>query len=443
MTYRGSSPEPPPTQRFLEWGATDAELPALLSRCARSPAPAGDPPREVWIRHLFDQYARTLLRYAMSWLRNEADSEEVVIDTFVLAAHQLDRYDRQRSSPRGWLYVLACGLIRNRRRSVQRRVAHEEAQADLGHAFDEPTLDGDLSLQQAVALLPPELRDLWWLRRVEGLSIAETAVALDVAEGTVASRLHRAERIIHALIYDDQTTGAGAMVLPLGLADALDPRVERELTELQQLPSRDPKAQEDLWRRIRRRLGPVVAAPVAPPVPRLLVFRSVASHALAASVGAIALWSILPSPQTVVVTPPQVTVSAATTLTPRHEAVPASVAVPSVAPVPAATDETAAAAHARPAPATAVMVRENGDDPLTHHLRRARNALERRDAPSAMAALDEARRATPRGDSTEYLDSLQIEAVALGGDTNQAERLLRAFADRYPRSPHLARLQGR
>ncbi|REJ68475.1 MAG: RNA polymerase sigma factor, partial [Planctomycetota bacterium] len=49
-------------------------------------------------------------------------------------------------------------------------------------------------LERALARLEPDLRSTFLLREVEDLPYGEIALALDVPEGTVGSRLNRARR---------------------------------------------------------------------------------------------------------------------------------------------------------------------------------------------------------------------------------------------------------
>ena len=60
----------------------------------------------------------------------------------------------------------------------------------------ERDLDHKELMEHALARLEPELRSLFLLREVEKLSYAEIAAALQIPEGTVASRLSRARQLL-------------------------------------------------------------------------------------------------------------------------------------------------------------------------------------------------------------------------------------------------------
>ena len=60
--------------------------------------------------------------------------------------------------------------------------------------------DGDprSAIRQAIAAVPEAMREVFLLRDVHGLSVEETAQALQIAQGTVKSRLARAREKIAA-----------------------------------------------------------------------------------------------------------------------------------------------------------------------------------------------------------------------------------------------------
>jgi RNA polymerase sigma-70 factor (ECF subfamily) len=55
-------------------------------------------------------------------------------------------------------------------------------------------------LQDAIDRLPEEFRQVFMLRGVEQLSIAETAEVLDIKPATVKTRFHRARRMLQDLL---------------------------------------------------------------------------------------------------------------------------------------------------------------------------------------------------------------------------------------------------
>lgn len=69
-------------------------------------------------------------------------------------------------------------------------VEYEDPNVDLNHELNRKMMMEQV--MKAVNRLPVELREVYLLREIEELSYAEIAFTVDVAEGTVKSRLNRA-----------------------------------------------------------------------------------------------------------------------------------------------------------------------------------------------------------------------------------------------------------
>jgi RNA polymerase sigma factor (sigma-70 family) len=96
-------------------------------------------------------------------------------------------------------------------RAWARRIAVREALRASGHGravpvdpatleavVTAPDLSGDVDVRQVLASLDPLHRAVLVLRHLDGLGEGEMAAALDVAPGTVKSRLHRARTAFRA-----------------------------------------------------------------------------------------------------------------------------------------------------------------------------------------------------------------------------------------------------
>lgn len=104
-----------------------------------------------------------------------------------------------------FLYRVAVNAALNRRRNLGRRRAHLEALSQQGAGAPEApaspetaALSGELRarVQAEILALPPNLRAPVILYDIEGLPYAEIAAALNIAEGTVKSRIHRARQTL-------------------------------------------------------------------------------------------------------------------------------------------------------------------------------------------------------------------------------------------------------
>jgi len=159
-------------------------------------------------REAFDllvaRYQRRLLRLVLRLLRDQAEAEDVVQETFLKAYRALPRF-RGDAAFYTWLYRIALNGARNailRRR--QRGASHGVAPSQLPAAAPEIGTPESMLLSKQVMLaidaameaLPLELRTAIALREIEGLSYEEIGQIMECPLGTVRSRIFRAREAI-------------------------------------------------------------------------------------------------------------------------------------------------------------------------------------------------------------------------------------------------------
>jgi RNA polymerase sigma-70 factor, ECF subfamily len=153
-------------------------------------------------------------------LRTLADREEAAdaLQDALLSAHRAAPGFRGDSAVTTWLHrivVNAC-LDRIRRRQAYRTVPLPDGSrqdTDRRSALAEPAApapdhDTALVVRQALASLPPEQRVALVLVDVQGYPVAEVAVILGIAEGTVKSRCARGRARLAGLLNDLRPPGA-------------------------------------------------------------------------------------------------------------------------------------------------------------------------------------------------------------------------------------------
>ena len=147
-----------------------------------------------------------LLRVALSLTRHSADAEDLVQDTLLRAWRSLDSFDGRH--PRAWLLTILRNAHISRHRR-QRPVLMDDPDVTLEqHAAEGPASASaedvvvdrmfDDAVEASVRDLPDRFRDTLMLVDVHGLTYAEAAQVLEVPEGTVMSRLHRARKRVRA-----------------------------------------------------------------------------------------------------------------------------------------------------------------------------------------------------------------------------------------------------
>lgn len=160
-------------------------------------------------RQIMQRCNQRMFRVVRGVIRNEAEAEDVVQEAYVHGYEKLASF-RGEASLATWLTRIALneayGRLRRRRDSVDiddiDLSASVAAQliAFPGHVLgDDPAEEAARTqmrrlLEQAVDALPEAFRLVYLLRDVEGCSVEETALALELRPETVKTRLHRARR---------------------------------------------------------------------------------------------------------------------------------------------------------------------------------------------------------------------------------------------------------
>jgi RNA polymerase sigma-70 factor (ECF subfamily) len=161
---------------------------------------------EEALAEIVESHQRTVYNVALRMCGNPQDAEETLQETFLSAIKALPSFEG-RSQLSTWLYRIASNACLMQRRNA----ANAPDLAPLDHendeGFEEPRyfvdwsvrpddvlLDNELreAMEKAIEALPDSLRIVFIWRELEGLSTAETAEVLDITEGAVKVRLHRA-----------------------------------------------------------------------------------------------------------------------------------------------------------------------------------------------------------------------------------------------------------
>lgn len=160
--------------------------------------------------HLFHDlirpYERSVYVMALSFLKNEADAEDVAQEAFLKAYRNLSAF-RGESKFSTWLISITLNEARGR---LRQQKASKLESLDVDPEDDASATPAVLRdwreipsealerkeirhmLKAAIDELPPSYREIFLLRDVEEFSIAEAAEALRISPVLVKVRLHRA-----------------------------------------------------------------------------------------------------------------------------------------------------------------------------------------------------------------------------------------------------------
>jgi RNA polymerase sigma-70 factor (ECF subfamily) len=161
---------------------------------------------------LVSKYQRKLHRLLARLVRDPAEVEDLAQETFIKAYRALGSF-RGESAFYTWLYRIGINTAKNYLAAQVRRVPVSTGMdsgemegvegAERLRDFDTPerqlmTRQIALTVDEAMAGLPDELREAITLRELEGLSYEDIACAMDCPIGTVRSRIFRAREAIAA-----------------------------------------------------------------------------------------------------------------------------------------------------------------------------------------------------------------------------------------------------
>ena len=168
---------------------------------------------EAAFAELVDRYDRQLRRLARTFVRTDAQADDVVGETWEAVINGIDRFE-ERSSLKTWLFRILANRARTRAVREARQVpfsslgpesedgapAVDPSRFSDGSWIDEPrqpdaeALAGELRgrLAEVIETLPEQQRRVILLRDVGGLEGPEVAEALGISEGNQRVLLHRA-----------------------------------------------------------------------------------------------------------------------------------------------------------------------------------------------------------------------------------------------------------
>src|ERR1051326_5696181 len=195
---------------IASWSDVGVREATLVQRCA-----ARD---EAACAELVAEHQRMVVQLATNLLGDRDEALDLSQEVFLRVFRTIHRF-RGKSTLRTWIYRIAVNQARNRHRFWRRRhrndqvsldahiAAHGEFPSTLNlrpdRAFEQKQLGQ--RLQEALDRLPFEQRTAIILREIDGLSYDEIAFSLDVAIGTVKSRLTRARQALREDLRTEKT----------------------------------------------------------------------------------------------------------------------------------------------------------------------------------------------------------------------------------------------
>ena len=209
---------------------------------------------------LVSRYQARLYNAALRLVQSPDDAADVVQDAF-LSAYQAIHTFKGDAEFFTWLYRIAFNTAISLKRKKRPAVSLEAHTGETGIDPDDQSeyvkpgaalerSEDERQLNEAIARLSPEHREVLLLKDIEGLKYEDIAELLGVPIGTIRSRLHRARLELRDLLVPFEERGTDEQEVP----DVLNARHEAD-TSSTPLPGddgtedREPPTQS---RRVRR-----------------------------------------------------------------------------------------------------------------------------------------------------------------------------------------------
>lgn len=160
------------------------------------------------MRALYDEHAAALWSYALSLTGgHRARAEDIVQETLLRAWRHPEVLEQSGRSARGWLYTVARRIaIDGWRSAAARAEVSTDAPPERATPDDTERAVQGWVVADALSELSPRHREVLGLCYFHGLSVADVAARLGVAEGTVKSRTHYALRALRLVLEEKGVT---------------------------------------------------------------------------------------------------------------------------------------------------------------------------------------------------------------------------------------------
>lgn len=153
----------------------------------------------------YERFQGPLYRFAWHMTGLQSSAEEVTQEVFLRLIHSPRKLDPEKGSLGGYLFGIARNVMRRQFASTGLDVPLEdEAMEDEALSVESDVLfeidrrEKLKLLRKSILALPEPYREALVLCELEEMSYPEAAAVLGCAEGTVASRLHRARTMLKA-----------------------------------------------------------------------------------------------------------------------------------------------------------------------------------------------------------------------------------------------------
>lgn len=174
---------------------------------------------------LYERYFQRVYNFSFARLRNHADTEEVVQETFTSVYRSIEAF-RGESSLVSWIYGIARNTVNNQlRRAKTQEQRMEQARPELvrgSGSLDSYTPEDHLNLQRCADAIQEQLgtvsewqAEVFVLRHMENMTIGEIAARMSRSNDSVRSSLYRVKRLLFEAVESSSKTTPVRPVVPM------------------------------------------------------------------------------------------------------------------------------------------------------------------------------------------------------------------------------------
>lgn len=146
---------------------------------------------ETAFRELYEQLSAAVFAYALSVVKNRADAEDIMQETFLKIRSAAHLYD-SKGKAKAWIFTIVRNLCRMRFRENNKMIS---TPADEMSYMDDMSIIEDhetrITVQSSFRVLKDEEREIILLHAVSGMKHREIAKVLGMPLATVLSKYHR------------------------------------------------------------------------------------------------------------------------------------------------------------------------------------------------------------------------------------------------------------
>lgn len=154
---------------------------------------------------LYERYFHRIYNFVYARIRNHADAEEIVQETFTAVFRSIDAF-RSQSTLLSWIYGIAKNTVNNHLRRARLReqwieLAELESLVPITAPGDSPEDEVSLRryarrIEQRLGSLASWQAEVFVLRHVDNLPIREIARRTDRSSDAIRSSLYRVKRLL-------------------------------------------------------------------------------------------------------------------------------------------------------------------------------------------------------------------------------------------------------